>query len=864
MKRTPMVLVAVLVLATLAPQRPGPAPAVSVTRPFDQPDAAAAYFAARRAPLSRAIDPRERYQTAHDRLSRMPRFTTAGGGRRVLSLRDSGEAAAPLVWPGAPAPFGTPASLLEAWTPLGPGNIGGRTRALRIDPSNPDRMYTGGVSGGVWKTDDGGEHWRPVGDALANLAINAMAMSPRDPNVIYVGTGEGYFREEVRYTGLPLRGAGIFVTADGGTTWSRLPATSTSDFHFVNDVIVSAKDDRVLYAATRTGVWRSLDRGATWAAILPVAVRGGCLDLALRTDQPADVLFAACGTFEQATVYRTVDASGAAAFVPVLSDPGMGRTTLAIAPSRQGVVYALAASNLPGPSGAYEQALHAVFRSADGGAPGTWTAQVRNTSTTKLATLILTNPIAASYADCRFASANSYTPMGWYVSSLAVDPADPDTIWAAGVDWFRSRDGGRSWGVVSEWWRSGVPAFVHADQHKLVFHPAYNGTTNQRAFAMTDGGIYRTDNARGAESRDVCTPSSIQVTWTSLNHNLGITQFYHGLPFPDGSAFFGGTQDNGTILGTTGTGTDGWRSLYGGDGAYVALDAGDPNVLFVQTQWAGIQQSTDGGRTFASVSLGLEDRRSSNLHGEQANFLFITPLVADPGRVGVQWTGGRYIYRRVEAIHPAREPGGGRRRVEVPGDRDHPPDGTRGIWLRASDRLLEDGLMSAITVAPGNSGRVAAGSTTGHIYVTADGLSSPGSMTWNVTRPRQGWVTSVAYDPGDPAVLYATYGGFGGAHVFVSTTGGRTWRAGDGVGDTALPDVPAHAVVIDTGHRNRVYVGTDVGVFVSETGGDTWAVENTGFGAIVTEWLATLRTPSGERWLFAFTHGRGAWKVRLP
>ncbi|MDO8834788.1 MAG: hypothetical protein Q7V01_04295, partial [Vicinamibacterales bacterium] len=800
MKRTSMVLVAVLILATLAPQRPRPDPAASVTRLFDQPDAAAAYFAARRAPLNETIDPRERYQTALDRLPRMPRFTTAGGGRRVLSLLDSGEAAAPVVWPGAPARLGAPASLLGAWTPLGPGNIGGRTRVLRIDLSNPDRMYTGGVSGGVWKTDDAGGHWRPVGDALANLAINAMAMSPRDPNVIYVGTGEGYFREEVRYTGLPLRGAGIFVTEDGGTTWSRLRATSTPDFHYVNDLIVSAKDDRVLYAATRTGVWRSLDRGATWAAILPVAVRGGCLDLALRTDQPADVLFAACGTFEQATVYRTMDARGTAAFVPVLSDPGMGRTTLAIAPSRQDVVYALTASNLPGPFGAYEQALHAVFRSADGGAAGTWTAQVRNTNTTKLATLILTNPIAASYADCRFASANSYTPMGWYVASLAVDPADPDTVWAAGVDWFRSRDGGRTWGVVSEWWRSGVPAFVHADQHELVFHPAYDGTTNQRAFAMTDGGIYRTDNARGAESRDVCTPSSIQVAWTSLNHNLGITQFYHGLPFPDGTAFFGGTQDNGTILGTTGTGTDGWRSISGGDGAYVALDAGDPNVLFVQSQWANIQQSTDGGRTFADATLGLEDRRSSNLRGELANFLFITPLVADPGRAGVQWTGGRYVYRRIEATGPGREPGGHRRKLEIPRDRDEPPDGNRGVWLRASDRLLEDGLTSAITVAPGNSGRVAAGSTTGHIYATADGLSSPGSMTWNVTRPRQGWVTAVAYDPEDPAVMYASYGGFGGAHVFASTNGGSTWRAVDGVGDTALPDVPAHVVVIDAGH----------------------------------------------------------------
>jgi ligand-binding sensor domain-containing protein len=111
--------------------------------------------------------------------------------------------------------------------------------------------------------------------------------------------------------------------------------------------------------------------------------------------------------------------------------------------------------------------------------------------------------------------------------------------------------------------------------------------------------------------------------------------------------------------------------------------------------------------------------------------------------------------------------------------------------------------------------------------------------------------------------MYVTYGGFGGPHVFTSTNGGRTWRAIDGTGETAVPDVPVHVAVVDPDRPGRLYLGTDLGVFVSETAGDVWAVENTGFGAIVTEWLAPLHTPAGERWLFAFTHGRGAWKVRL-
>ncbi len=98
--------------------------------------------------------------------------------------------------------------------------------------------------------------------------------------------------------------------------------------------------------------------------------------------------------------------------------------------------------------------------------------------------------------------------------------------------------------------------------------------------------------------------------------------------------------------------------------------------------------------------------------------------------------------------------------------------------------------------------------------------------------------------------------------LFKSANGGRTWRSLDGTGATGIPDVPIHAVVVDPDRRGRIYLGTDVGVFVSNDGGDAWAVENTGFGAIVTESLSRARDTAGRTWLFAFTHGRGAWKVK--
>ena len=813
--------------AWLAPAPPRPA----VVSSFDEPNAAAAFYAARRTPLHPGVDPRERYRTARGQVDRMPRFSSRLR-RRLPALADARAAGEP-VWPGALAAAGA----LEAWTPLGPGNIGGRTRVLAIDPARPDVMYAGGVSGGVWKTEDGGASWRPVGDSLANLAINAMAMSPTDARVLYVGTGEGYYREEVRYTGLPLRGGGIFLSTDGAATWTQLASTLTADFHFVNDLVVSRGDDRVVYAATRTGVWRSADRGQTWASILPVTVKGGCLDLAIRTDRSEDVLFASCGTFEQATVYRSLDARGAAPFVPVLSDPGMGRTTIAIAPSDQNVVYALAASNDPGPAGVNEQGLHGLFRTNQGGAPGSWEARVTRDHESKLYRVILTNPVAAFYRDCGFAASDAYTTMGWYVNSLVVDPTDPDTIFAAGVDWFRSGNGGYTWGLASQWWDDASPSYAHADQHGLVFHPGYNGSTNQTAFALTDGGVYRTDNARGGLSTDVCTPRSIGVAWTSLNHGYGVTQFYHGAVSPDGTLAIGGTQDNGTILGGETFGFDGWFRILGGDGGYVAIDPSNPAIVYAESQWLNVRKSVNGGVTFSNAGNGLPARNADSIHGSQAEFLFITPFVIDPGRPRTLWTGGRHVFRT---------------------------DDGAGMWRRSSARLLDDGLVSAIAVAPSDSQRVAAGATDGRIYFT-DGADITGATTeWEVARPREGWVTWVAYDPTDPDVMYATYGGFGGSHVYRSANGGDTWLAIDGAGAAAVPDVPVHAVVVDPAHPDRIYLGTDVGVLVSTDGGTTWAAENTGFGAIVTESLALVTRPGGERQLVAFTHGRGAWRVTLP
>ncbi len=786
---------------------------------FDQPDEAEMYYRAKRRPLDPSIKPMHAYAVAERQRLRMPLHSLA-----------LAPAAGPLARGRSLA--GGIMTKLPAWESLGPGNVGGRLRGFVIHPSDPDIMYVSGVSGGVWKTTDGGRTWATATDQLANITVNSLAMDPANPDKLYGGTGEGYFREEVRGTGLPLRGAGIFVTTDAGASWSRLPSTESEDFYWVNDLVISRVDPRRLYAATRTGVWRSIDEGLSWTRALATTVKGGCLDLAIRSDTSSDFVFASCGTLDQATVYRCRAAEGTQAWEPVLSEPGMGRTSLAIAASDQRVVYALSSSNAPSATNPYSQGLFAVFRSSADGAPGSWSARVRNTSTNAVNTLLLTNPIAANAVRCGWEAQDAIVNMGWYCNVIAVDPRDPDVVWAAGVDLFRSDDGGRNWGVASYWWADpGQPSYVHADQHNIVFHPRYDGVANQTMFAACDGGVYRTDFARAAVGRlaqDLCEPSRSRVGFVTLNHGLGVTQFYHGAVFPGARRYLGGTQDNGTVLGSDVAGPEDWRGIYGGDGGYAAIDPDNSSVVYVQSQFFDLQKSTDGGRTFVPSRVGIS--------GTEA-FLFVSPFAMDPGDSHTLWTGGRRLWRSTNGA---------------------------ASWSAASASFDGVSQASAIAVAPGMSERVIVGTNSGKILYSDAALSGNAATDWTWSQPRPGFVTWVAFEPADADVVYATYGGFGGAHLYRSRDGGRSFESLGAQGPSPIPDVPVHCVLVDPGRSARLFLATDVGVLVSEDRGESWAVENTGFATVVTEFLTLATGFDGSNFLFAFTHGRGAWRVKLP
>jgi photosystem II stability/assembly factor-like uncharacterized protein len=373
-------------------------------------------------------------------------------------------------------------------------------------------------------------------------------MSPTDPNTIYAGTGESY-------SGDGRRGLGILKTTDGGATWTRLPATANSNFYYVYKVFIAPGGN--LYAATITGVFQSLDGGTTWTQSLNKLF---CYEMAGRTDQRSDYLFVSCSTTSSSngpfSIYRNSDAAGAGTWDAVFTTAGMARTSLAIAPSQQTTIYAMSWSSTPQPTTA--TGLIGVFRSTSSGDPGSWTTQTSNKDSNRLNTALLSNP-SSLFADICSGGTVSYGGQGGYDNVLAVDPVDPDRVWAGGVDIFRSDDGGANWGIASYWNRSPGTEYAHADRHAIIFHPAYDGTANQTLYLGTDGGLFRTDNANAAVQsgpRAECSPNKSDVAWINLNHNYAVTQFYNGEPYPGGAAYFGGSQDNGTPRGTAATGPE--------------------------------------------------------------------------------------------------------------------------------------------------------------------------------------------------------------------------------------------------------------------------------------------------------------------
>lgn len=473
---------------------------------------------------------------------------------------------------------------IEVWEWLGPGNIGGRIRAIAIHPTSPNIMYIGGVSGGVWKTDDGGAGWWPLTDFLANLAVTFLVLDPTDPNTIYASTGEGFGNHDA------LRGAGIFKTTNGGIIWDQLPSTVGPDFHWVNRLAHHPTDSGHLLAAAGSGLWETLDGGVTWTRILTPIQR--TQDVRFHPSDPSLILV---GTASDA--YFSSD--GGANFTRItdgvtsaLNSPG--RCEVAFAPSDLNYFY-LAVNTNGGE----------IWRSTDGGA--TWVP--------------------------RHTGSNYMSTQGWYDNALWVRPDDREFLVVGGIDLWRSTDGGASIDKISRWqdYHEGVFS-AHADQHIILEHPGF-GPGNKLVYVGNDGGI------QFALDIDLVDDNFL---WGNLANNLGITQFFGGAASPGGEIIVGGTQDNDQLRYFPAGGIQGWYQADSGDGGFAAVNYHNPMVVYKEYIYLHIKKSVDGGTSYFSSVLGLGDA------GNDAAALFIAPFVMDPVNPDVLYAGGTSIWRTVD------------------------------------------------------------------------------------------------------------------------------------------------------------------------------------------------------------------------
>lgn len=444
-----------------------------------------------------------------------------------------------------------------SWDPLGPKNLGGRTRALLVDANDAtgNTIWAGSVGGGLWKTTDitaASPNWVPVDDFFANLAITSITQAPSTPATMYFCTGEqGYGNADA------IRGLGVWKTTNSGVTWTQLASTTGANFNHCQKITVNSTG--IVFVATATaGLQRSTDGGTTFNKVLGtgLGITGAV------SNQCYDVDIAANGD-----VYATLDGSihkstnagatwGAAQTAPVT----LGRVELACAPSDANYVYALVENG---------SVVNGILRTTNGGT--TWTSR--------------TEP---ADADPGCPAADFSNGQAWYDLTIAVDPNHRDSVFVGGLDIFKSADGAATWTQIGHWYGGFGFPYVHADQHNIVFKPG----SSSIAYFTNDGGVFRTANA------DVAAP-----TMVDKGLNYVTSQFYACALHPTAFSSYclGGTQDNGTHQFTQAV-LQNTTEVTGGDGAFCHIDQDQPQFQFTQYVFNDYFRSADGGNSWTNIT----------------------------------------------------------------------------------------------------------------------------------------------------------------------------------------------------------------------------------------------------------------------
>ncbi|MCB0762206.1 MAG: T9SS type A sorting domain-containing protein [Flavobacteriales bacterium] len=432
---------------------------------------------------------------------------------------------------------------MESWESIGyaPGN--GRINTIAHDPNNAQILYVGCPSGGIWKSEDAGLTWTPIGDQLAVMGVSALAVSHQNSNVIYAGTGDN--------DGSDTYGLGIFKSTDGGSTWSSTGITWDLGFQTrTHRILIDPNDSQIVFAATTDGLFKSVNGGISWYEVL----NGNVRDIDFKADD-SSIMFAC-----KDRIYKSEDSGESFSAITLgLPTPGtVGRLSISVTPANPDYVYALFANNSL-------YAFQGLYRSTDGG--DTW--QLRSST-----------PNVLSSDEVGMSSAGQ----AWYDMEIAVSDQDANRVIVGGVNLWESDNGGLNWDLNAYWvWPPSGSNYVHADIHHLDFY-------DNKLWCGSDGGIFRSSNEGSS--------------FVDLSDGLQINQFYRLASFPGNSdLILAGAQDNGTNLRENGI----WTHIYGADGMEVIFHPTDPEIFLISSQYGSIYKTENGGATLDWAASGITE-----------------------------------------------------------------------------------------------------------------------------------------------------------------------------------------------------------------------------------------------------------------
>jgi hypothetical protein len=727
----------------------------------------------------------------------------------------------------------------------------GRGRVVFLHKSS-QTLFTGSVSGGLWKNTDYANNgkWNPVED-FEGASVNCMTQDPNNENTLYVGTGES-FTAFVNYRESTALGSGIFKSTDAGNSWTKIPGTQ--NFFFVNDMVIRNEGGTsVMYVAAGSGtyrgkdfksegLYRSADQGSTWTQVLPW-MTGSNEQYAV-----ADLELTSTNRLYAAT-QRNINEKGGG--VILYSDNGTiwssytgyanltstmpgwyaGRTVVRHAPSNSDHIYAIFTRGFNNGLNQLRDYVTELRQSMDGGT--SWTVI----------------PLPANWAN-----------IPWHALSLAVDPTNENKIVIGALDVFVLNDTqaqgitALSWVRASDWqamYSLYDPAltqeekeiiakqYVHGDIHDLNF---FNGNADDMLIT-SDGGVFVTNDMSVTISADPEIPRQGLPTFHQINNALNTTQFYHARLHPNKgvSKVVGGTQDNGCLYIDNDNGDE--TMISGGDGGYCFWDSDHPDLKITTVYGNGFFIHRGNETFFQGIVNGLFVNPMD--YDDEANLLYTNAATSSFGGLYTQLKTRYYDTLEILNVNKYLQTD------------DHGLDTVSFVKLNT-------GIKEAITAiklskhSTGLNKTAIIATEKGKIFKVTGLPKSVTTIRIDNSKLPLGYISSVDIGANDSTIL-ATISNFGMQSVWVSYTGGATWRSLE----YDLPDMPVRWGLFNPFDDKKIVIATEAGV---------WGLENTissaslwksyNFGLPTTR-VDMIDIRESDSTILAVTHGHGLWTGKL-